>query len=600
MKMKIEGLLLAGATLFGSLALSQQAGTPAAIDAPRAPAEASGFVQTAVVDLVSFEVSVTDAHGPVLGLTASDFRVLHDGKQVELSNFSCYGRAGESRAPAMTGEPSKPDVASAEAPVVAERPGLSLNFYVDNANLSTATRGPVLDAAIDFVRTRVGPGDRVAVTTHVGGPKIVQGLTGDRELAVSALRRLRDEPGGWSITNVERLRVTANLRITAAILRQVIVTGRPSAVAQAAAIAQGALDEVRTFEQTERVATRDATRGLRAILTAMSAMPGRKVLVYVSDGLAGTPGQAVYRAFEDYFREFPAARSQVNDARMAMTGEGSEQKVFDDVVVSAAAAGVTLFTIDARGLVAPGDAESAGGPSATWSRDVRNYQEPLQKIAAETGGSAFVNGGDFKAGLERFSRELDSYYLVGYPLPRGGRSAVHTVGVELVNRKGCRLDYRRRFVEQSLPALIEDRVLAALSFDAAENLLGIAASAGAWKKGASKTRELPVRISVPIGKLALLPEGDEMVGKATAYYVTRGPDGKQSALLKAEHRVAVPKGEYESARGKTWPITATLVVKPGSYRISVAVRDALTGTAGYATLDVPEDSPSGGNGARVR
>jgi len=600
MKTRLGGLLLSGATLFGSVAFSQPAATPPASDAPSTQTGAPRFVQSATVELVSFEVSVTDARGPVLGLTAADFRVRHDGQPVELSNFSAYGRAGENRTPAMTAESPKPDGPPPEAPATAERPDLSLNFYVDNANLSTATRGPVLDAAVDFVRTRLGPGDRVAVTTHVGRPKIVQGLTADRELAVSALRRLRDEPGGWSITDVERRRITADLRITAQILRQVMSTGRPTVPGQVAAIVQGALDQVRTFEQTERIATRDATRDLRAIVTAMSAMPGRKVLVYLSDGLAGTPGQAAYRAFLENFREVPYARSQLNDARMAMTGEGSEQKAFDDVVVSGAAAGVTLFTIDARGLVAPGDAESAGPPSATWSQDVRNYQEPLQKIAAETGGSAFVNGGDFKAGLDRFSRGLDSYYLLGYPLPRGGRGPVHTVEVELVNRKGCRLDYRQRFVEKSLPALVEDRVLAALSFDAAENPLGIAASAGAWKSGASKTRELPVRIGIPIGRLALLPEGDAMVGQVTAYYVTRGKDGKQSPLLTANHRVAVPRGDYESARGKSWPINATLVVRPGSYRISVAVRDVLTGTAGYATLDVPDGPPSADNGARAR
>jgi VWFA-related protein len=600
MKKTLEGLLLAGAPLFASLALSQQPATPPASDAPPTQSGAPRFVQSATVELVSFEVSVTDARGPVLGLGPSDFRVHHDGQPVELSNFSAYGRAGENRTPAMTAESPKPDVPAAEAPAAAERPGLSLNFYVDNANLSTATRGPVLDAAIDFVRARLAPGDRVAVTTHVGRPNIVQGLTEDRERAASALRRLRDEPGGWSITNAERMRLTADLRITAQILRQVMSTGRTTVPAQVAAIVQGALDQVRTFEQIERVATRDATLSLRATVAAMSAMPGRKVVVYLSDGLAGTPGQAAYRAFLENFREVPYARSQLDDARMAMTGEGREQKAFDDVVVSAAAAGVTLFTIDARGLVAPGDAESSGPPSATWSQEFRNYQEPLQKIAAETGGSAFVNGGDFKAGLDRLSRELDSYYLLGYPLPRGGRDPVHTVKVEIVNRKGCRLDYRQRFVEKSLPALVEDRVLAALSFDAAENLLGIAASAGPWKKGGSKTRELPVRIRVPIGMLALLPEGDEMVAKVTAYYVTRGPDGKQSALLKADHRVAVPRGQYESARGKSWPVNATLVVRPGSYRISVAVRDVLTGTAGYATLDVPDDSPSADNGARVR
>lgn len=597
MKTKLAGLLAAAVVLPGSLALSQQPATPP-------PAETPRFVQEAVVELVSFEVSVTDAHGPVLGLSASDFRVRHDGQPVALSNFSSWGREGESRPPAVAVESPKTDESSAAAPAEAraavERPGLSLNFYVDNANLSAQGRGPVLDAAIEFVRTRVAPGDRVAVTTNVGGPRIVQGLTEDRELVVSALRRLRDEPGTWSITTVERMRVAASMRMTAQILRQMSATGRPGASAQATAIAQGALDEVRTFEQTERVATRDATRGLRAVVTAMASMPGRKVLVYLSEGLAGTPGQAGYRAFEESFREFSAARSQMNDARMAMTGEGSEQKVFDDVVVSAAAAGVTLYTIDARGLVAPGDAESSGPPSATWSQDMRNYQEPLQKIAAETGGASFANGGDFRAGLDRFSRELDSWYLLGYPLPRGGRGPLHTVAVELVNRPGCRLAYRERFVERSMPALFEDRVLAALSFGPAENALGIAASAGTPKKGAGKTWELPVRVVLPIGRLALLPEGDELVGTVTASYVTRGKDGKQSSLLKADHRVAVPKGEYEAARGKVWPITATLVVKPGSYRISVGVRELLTGAAGYATLDVDDDGRAGDAGARVR
>lgn len=59
--------------------------------------------------------------------------------------------------------------------------------------------------------------------------------------------------------------------------------------------------------------------------------------------------------------------------------------------------------------------------------------------------------------------------------------------------------------------------------------------------------------------------------------------------MKADHRVAVPRGEYEAARGKSWPITATLVFRPGNYRISVGVREQLTGAAGYATLAVAGD-----------
>ena len=598
--MKLEGLLVVVPFLFGPFALAGQAQAPARSGADRTQAEAPRFHQAAVVEIVSFEVAVSDGHGPVLGLTPADFRVLHDGKPVELSNFAFYRRSDDGRAPAMTGASAKTDVAGGL--VGEERPGLSLYVYVDNDNLSPATRGRVLDAAIEFVRTRLGPRDRVAVVSGEGRPKIARELTEDREEVASALQHLRDRSGGRSIASSERLRTIVNVQTTAQEVRAAVSSMRAGRRSdqKIAALAQTALNEVRAFEETERLATRQATHGLRALVTSMSGLPGRKALVYVSDGLPDTPGQAAYRAFEQFFRGVPGVGSQRNDVRMYRTAEGIEQDVFDEVVTSAAAAGVSVFTVDARGLVAPGHAESLGEPVESWSEDVRNYQQPLERIAAETGGSAFVNGGDFDAGFDRFARELDSYYLVGYPLPVRGSEPLHSVEVRLVDRPGCHLSYRQRFVERSLPALVEDRVLAALSFDLTENPLGISASMGTPKEGTSKTWDLPVRISVPIGRLALLPEGNEMVGQVTAYYVTRGADDRQSALHHADHRIAVPRGEYESARGKSWPITATLVVKPGGYRIAVGVREQLTGLAGYATLAVPANALPRGAGDRGR
>lgn len=600
--MKLKGLPIVVTFCIGSFARAQQAENPAGAGAEPRQAEAPRFHQAAVVEIVSFEVAVSDRNGPVPGLTPDDFRVFHDGKPVELSNFAFYRRNDDVRAPATTETSEKADVAVAAGRVAEERPGLSLYFYVDNDNLSPATRGRVLDGALEFVRARLGPRDRAAVVYSEGRPKIAQALTGNHGEVAAALQRLRDRPGGRSIANSERLRAIVDIQRTAQEVRALLnsMRMRPNLDQKTAAMAQGALNGVRNFEQTERDATRRATRGIRAVVTSMSGLPGRKALVYVSDGLPDSPGQAAYRAFEQFFREFPFVRGQLNDVRMSRLAEGSDQNVFEEVVTSAAAAGVAVFTIDARGLLAPGHAESMGDPVESWSEEVRNYQEPLQRIAAETGGSAFLNGNDFRAGLDQFARELDSYYLLGYPLPARGREPLHTVEVRLVDRPGCRLSYRRRFVERSLPALVEDRVLAALSFDPTDNRLGISASMGTAKEGASKTWELPVRILVPIGALALLPEGDEMVGQVTAYYVARGSDDKQSAVHHADHRVAVPRGEYESARGKSWPITATLVVKPGGYRIAVGVREQITGLAGYATLSVPEDALSRGAGDRAR
>jgi hypothetical protein len=40
--------------------------------------------------------------------------------------------------------------------------------------------------------------------------------------------------------------------------------------------------------------------------------------------------------------------------------------------------------------------------------------------------------------------------------------------------------------------------------------------------------------------------------------------------------------EYESARKGYFTVTASLLLEPGRYRISVGVRDELTNQAGYA------------------
>ena len=98
---------------------------------------------------------------------------------------------------------------------------------------------------------------------------------------------------------------------------------------------------------------------------------------------------------------------------------------------------------------------------------------------------------------------------------------------------------------------------------------------------------LPVEIRVPIEKIALIPDGNELVGYVMAYYAARDDEGKQSDLQKTEAALRFPEKEYERAKAGTYTISATLLLEPGVYRLSVGVRDQLTNQAGYATLRKP-------------
>ena len=61
-------------------------GFPTAQAAPPSPPRTTASVE---LSLTNLDVVVTDAKGnPVHGLVATDFEVLHDGRPVELTNFS--------------------------------------------------------------------------------------------------------------------------------------------------------------------------------------------------------------------------------------------------------------------------------------------------------------------------------------------------------------------------------------------------------------------------------------------------------------------------------------------------------------------------------
>jgi hypothetical protein len=95
---------------------------------------------------------------------------------------------------------------------------------------------------------------------------------------------------------------------------------------------------------------------------------------------------------------------------------------------------------------------------------------------------------------------------------------------------------------------------------------------------------LPVEVRVPIQKLALVPSGEDYVGSIMVYYAARDDEGKQSDLQRQQHDVRIPKKDYDQAQSKHFTITASLLLEPGKYRISVGVRDVLTNQAGFAAV----------------
>jgi len=73
----------------------------------------------------------------------------------------------------------------------------------------------------------------------------------------------------------------------------------------------------------------------------------------------------------------------------------------------------------------------------------------------------------------------------------------------------------------------------------------------------------------------------------TAYYAARDDEGQQSDLQRTDHAVRLPAGSYDEQKKQYITVTASLLLEPGRYRISVGIRDQLTNQAGYALIRQP-------------
>ena len=89
---------------------------------------------------------------------------------------------------------------------------------------------------------------------------------------------------------------------------------------------------------------------------------------------------------------------------------------------------------------------------------------------------------------------------------------------------------------------------------------------------------------MPVDKVAFIPDGDDFIAFLMVYYAARDDEGKQSDLQHTEHPLRIPASDYQSMRRDQLTVSTSLLVEPGTYRISVGVRDELTNQAGYALV----------------
>lgn len=538
----------------------------------------SVFIDRVDVNVINVEVFVTDRDGNrVRGLTAEDFEIFEDGRPVELTNFYAVDRQPR----VDTNLASDRALVQGDTPPVLEElpedQQLNLVVYIDNFNLRPGSRNRVLAQMEGFVEDRLSQGDRVMFVTFNRSIEVLTPFTSDRAEIDEGIRRVRKMAGSRELVEADRREVMRDINFYA------LGSQRDPESSYEAAI-----DRVRSFVEQAEERLEQSSEGLRSITRSLSGLPGRKAVLYVSDGISQLPGQELYTMVFNTFSNAVAATGGRQVARATESFDFYRPDLFEGIVADANAHQVTFYTLDARGstgtslLSAENETLGTEGAGMAELDSVRNANlvAPMVNMAERTGGTAIRNTNNFDDALARVGRDFDSFYSLGFRSPRGGDGNYHEIDVR-VKREGLTARHRSGYVDKPEIERMADRTLSSLLLEAEKNPLGIGVDFGPPQKQKKNRYILPMIIRIPVRDLALLPQGDTEQGRLTLFVAVRDEEGGISDMHQLPLPLSFSREQLTQARTSEIAYRTNLEIGGGTPKVAVGVWDELSGTQSF-------------------
>ncbi len=203
------------------------------------------------------------------------------------------------------------------------------------------------------------------------------------------------------------------------------------------------LSLARQFADNQATNTAVAVDGLADLVSTLAGVPGKKAVVYMTDGLPQRPGISVF----DYLGNQLCRDLRPSAASEAMSEmvQYDESSRFNRVTAHSNANRVTFYGLDAAGVRSASPDISLDNPAIGPSFEnvslrAMNAQSGLHIVASETGGKALINANDLAVVLVDVPAEA----ILALPF-RGeetGRLRLWMLAVE--EEKGARTTVRQK------------------------------------------------------------------------------------------------------------------------------------------------------------
>jgi VWFA-related protein len=496
--------------------------------------------------LVVETVAVKGKDGrPVEGLTAKDFTVTEDGAPQEIRVFE-FQKLPDAPLPPAPAQPAAGVAALPKLPnaqiapetlgSVRYRDRRLLALYFDLSAMPEADQLRAFDAARKFIRTQMTSADLMALLQYQGGAvQVLQDFTSDRDRLLSIIETL--------IVGEDQDADTTN-----------------DASSSDTGAAFGQDDTEFNIFNTDRQLS-----ALQTAARMFGQLNEKKALLYFASGLRlnGVDNQAQLHA----------------------------------TINTAIRAGVTLWPIDARGLVAQapmGDASKGspggiamytGASAGALMSNFQRSQDTLWALAADTGGKALLDYNDLTRGIAQAQQSISSYYVIGYYTSNATLDGkFRRVKIALNGGLSASLDYRQgyfagkqfgKFTTAEKERQLED----ALMLPDPVTELTIAMEIDYFQLNRAEYF-VPLVVKIPGRELALAKRGG--AERTLLDFIGEVKDDFGTTVSNVRDKVDIKLSDATAAELATRPIEydTGFTLLPGKYKIKFLARDAETGRIG--------------------
>ncbi len=367
------------------------------------------------VGLVQTDVMVFNKQGYfVPDLKRNQFELRVDGKVQSIDFLEMVSAGSDHDREIWAQAEGRPSAEPLQPAADTSNPGRTLLIFLDDWHMAADNSIRSREAVANLLNTSMGPNDRIGIFSASGQLAVMQELTNDKAALLALLEKYNfmnpgvQGLGSPPMTEAQALLIEQNdyralEYFVGAILGKPVSYEPPvgwkdlsrtpdySFPGSAVRAERETRRRAAAIAETSLVIAGRTLSALRNLLRSSEALPGRKLVFFLSDGFV-----------LQYQRSDIAAR-------------------LTDLTTAAARAGIIMYSLDSRGLVTGiPDAKTGGAPDPRAARtsmaanEVSAPWDALNAIAADTGGRFLKNTNALDTALITSLSEISRYYLLGW------------------------------------------------------------------------------------------------------------------------------------------------------------------------------------------